>query len=354
MTVTLGQPLAPDPALFAELAGGVWQRARWSNGGPLVAELERRLEQETGWRHALAAASGTSALTAALLALDLPRGGEVVTTPLTFRATALAIESAGLTPVFAAVDPDSLNLDPEAVATAIGPRTVAVLPVHLFGVAADPALESVAAEYGLPVVYDAAHAYGSAEIVARGSITAYSLHATKLLHTGEGGFIATQSDELDARARHAVNFGIDGASDRGAGINGKLAELAAAVGLATLPRLADEIAARKALRAAYTAAAATGGRLRPHLPGRPRALVMEVLRCDPADQSRIVLELAQRGIAARTFPALCAPGQRYADAGIAGTDAAAMAELARTSIAFPFHGRVLPEHVASITEVLAR
>lgn len=98
MTVTLGQPLSPDPALFAELAAGVWDRHRWSNDGPLVRELEQRLGARLDWPHAIATSSGTSALTTALLALNLPSGGEVVTTPLTFRATALAIEAAGLIP----------------------------------------------------------------------------------------------------------------------------------------------------------------------------------------------------------------------------------------------------------------
>ncbi|NQX29476.1 DegT/DnrJ/EryC1/StrS family aminotransferase [Microbacteriaceae bacterium VKM Ac-2854] len=354
MIATLGQPLAPDGDLFAELAAGVWQRARWSNGGPLVAALERRLEEAGGWRHVVASASGTSALTAALLALDLPRGGEVVTTPLTFRATTLAIESAGLVPVFAAVEFDTLNLARDAVSAAITERTVAILPVHLFGVAVDPALDALAEAHGLPVVYDAAHAYGLDEIVGRGAATAYSLHATKLLHTGEGGFVATHDDELDARVRHTINFGIDGGSDPHAGINGKLPELSAAVGLATLPRLAAEVQARQALRAAYTRAAESGSRVRVHAPERARALVMDVLRCDPDDQERILQELAARDVYARTFPALCADGQRYADAPIAGGDARSTAQFARTAIALPFHGRVQQAHVDAISEVLSR
>lgn len=354
MTVTLGQPLAPDPALFAELAAGIWERGRWSNGGPLVTELERRLEEASGWPHAVATASGTSALTAALLALELPHGGEVITSPLTFRATALAIEAAGLTPVFAAADAVTLNLRADAVAEAITDRTVAILPVHLFGVAADPELDALADARELPIVYDAAHAYGFADIVGRGTLSAYSLHATKLLHTGEGGFVATGSDALDSAVRHAVNFGIDGGSDRRAGFNGKLPELAAAVGLAALPRLAAEVAARESLRAAYTRLVSASSRVLEHAPGAARALVVEVVRCAPDDQSRILRELAERDVIARAFPALCAEGQRYDEAIVVGSSGQAQAELARSAIALPFHGRVGQEHIDAISEVFER
>lgn len=353
MTVTLGLPLAPDAELFAALAQGVWERARWSNGGPLVAELERRLAQTEGWSHAVATASGTAALTTALLALRLPRGGEVITSPLTFRATALAIEAAGLTPVFAAADPDTLTLRPDAVAQAIGERTVAILPVHLFGIAADPALDELGRAHALPLVYDAAHAYGLADVVGRGAATAYSLHATKLLHTGEGGFVATDDGQLDQRARQSVNFGLDGAHDLHAGINGKMSELAAAVGLATFPKLAAELAARATLRDRYVAAAARSSRVHVHSPGHVRAFVMDVVRCDPQAHSRILEELAERDVVARAFPALCGAGERYADHPVVGSSAGETEELSRTVIALPFHGGVQPSHIDSITEVLS-
>jgi dTDP-4-amino-4,6-dideoxygalactose transaminase len=224
--------------------------------------------------------------------------------------------------------------------------------VHLFGVAADRTLDEVGAAHGLPVVYDAAHAYGFPAIVGRGAVTAYSLHATKLLHTGEGGFVATNDEQLDLRLRRAVNFGIDRAQDVHAGINGKMSEVAAAVGLATLPKVAAEVAAREALRADYTAAAEQSSRVRPHAPAHSRALVMEVVRCDPADQSRIIGELTARDIIARGFPALCGDGERYADQPVVGSTARDADLLSRSAIALPFHGRVLPAHVDAIAEVL--
>lgn len=352
MTTTLGLPLAPDPELFAELSAGVWERARWSNGGPLVTELERELAAREGWQHVIATSSGTAALTAALLALELPAGGEVITTPLTFRATTLAIEAAGLTPVFVAVDPETLNLSAAAVAEAINERTAAIAPVHLFGLAVDPAIDQLAAQHGVPVVYDAAHTFGLADAAGRGTLTAYSLHATKLLHTGEGGFVATNDEALAQRVREVINFGIDAAGGH-AGFNGKLAELPAAVGLAVLPKLEAEIAARLALRSRYAEIIASSSRVQQHAPGSERALIIEVFRCEPSDQARILAELAERDVIARAFPALV-DGGRFACFPVVGGSAKEAIALSQTVIALPFHGGVDAAAVAAIAEVLAQ
>ncbi|WP_271986064.1 DegT/DnrJ/EryC1/StrS family aminotransferase [Pseudoclavibacter terrae] len=353
MTVTLGQPLTPDPQLFAELAAGVWDRHRWTNDGPLVRELEQRLGAQLGWRHAVATSSGTTALTMALLALDLVPGGEVVTTPLTFRATSLAIEAAGLKPVFAAVDESTLCLHPAAVEESIGPRTVAILPVHLFGLAADPLLDALGEAHRLPVVYDAAHAFGFDNITLRGSLTAYSLHATKILHTGEGGLVSSESPELAERVRMARNFGLGGAAESGGGGNAKLPELSAAVGLAQFTRLGSELDARRALRAAYEARIEGSQRVRRHEPGRRRGLVTEVLRCEPAEQAELLQRLSSRGIMARGFPALCADGQRYAHTPLFGAGRPEMSTLAASVLALPFHSRVRDEHLDQFADAIA-
>lgn len=352
MTVTLGLPVAPDPDIFAALARGVWERARWSNGGPLVARLEQELAARGGWRHAIATSSGTAALTAALMALDLPAGGEVITTPLTFRATTLAIEAAGLTPVFAAVDADTLNLSAAAVIEARSERTVAIVPVHLFGLAVDRAIDQVAAAHGLPVVYDAAHAFGLPEVADRGTLTAFSLHATKLLHTGEGGFVATNDDALAQRVREVINFGIDNNGGH-AGFNGKLAELPAAVGLAVIPRLEAEITARRGLRARYAEIFKASGRARQHAPGIDRALIIEVFRCEPSDQQFILNELAERDVIARAFPALV-DGGRFGDFPVIGSSAEEAIATAKTVIALPFHGGVDLGAIAAIEKVLSQ
>lgn len=352
MTVTLGHPLPPDLAVLDSWIRQIHAADRWTNDGAVVRELERLTAADLGGTAVCATSSGTSALTVALLALDLPRGAEVLTTALTFSATVQAIESAGLVPVFTAVDPVTLTLDPVGLADAIGPRTAAVLSVHLFGLAADPAVDSVCAAAALPVVHDAAHAYGLAGIGGRGTATAYSLHATKLLHTGEGGLVATADEDLAARVRQVRNFGLRGGDTVLPGTNAKLPELSAALGLAVRARLAEEIVARQRVREHYAASVRDSGRVWAHAPGRDRALVTEVVRCDPAEQQRLVDDLAAVDVVARRFPALCEPGQRYRSTELRGTDAADLTALARTAVALPIHGRVTPRQLEVIGRVL--
>jgi dTDP-4-amino-4,6-dideoxygalactose transaminase len=352
MTVTLGQPVPPDRAVLDALLDEIVASGTWSNDGPMVRGLEARLAADLGCSSAAATSSGTTALTVALLALDLPRGSEVITSPLTFPATVQVIEMAGHVPVFAGVDPDTLCLDPAAVRAALGPRTGAILPVHLFGVAADTELDDIGRESGLPVVYDAAHAYGFAPIAGRGTARAYSLHATKLLHTGEGGVATTDDPAFAKQMRQVRAFGLKAGLVVGNGTNGKMSEHTAALGLAVLPRMPGEVEARQRLRDAYETALAGGSRYRVHAPGRSRALVMEFVRCDPRDQQRLLDDLAARDVIGRTFSALCAPGQRYADVRLVGAAAADVVDLAQTGVALPLHGRVGDDATEAITTVL--
>lgn len=353
MTTTLGQPLPPDRLILDELIDRIIASGRWSNDGPLVRELETRLAADLGWTSIAAASSGTAALTVALLALDLPPGSEVITSPLTFPATVQAIETAGQVPVFAGVDPDTLCLDPESVHAAIGPRTAAILPVHLFGVAADPKLDDIGVQAGLPVVYDAAHAYDFPPITGRGDATAYSLHATKLLHTGEGGLVATDDAVLADSLRQVRTFGLQGGVVAGRGTNAKMSEHTAALGLAVIPQVPSEVEARQRLRDAYEIALAGSSRYRVHASGRSRALVMEFVRCDPQDQQHLLHDLASKGVIGRSFPALCASGHRYVDVPLVGADRGDVVDLARSGVAIPLHGRVTDAALDAITAVLS-
>lgn len=353
MTTTLGQPLAPDTDVLAALIEQINASGRWANGGSVVQEMERVLASDLGWNHALATSSGTSALTVALLACALPAGSEVITSPLTFAATAAAIEAAGLVPVFADIDPETLTLHPAAVKAAIGPRTSALLPVHLFGLASALELDEIGREAGLAVVHDAAHAYGFRDVIGRGDATAYSLHATKLMHCGEGGLVATDNSHLAEQASLARNFGLQGELAVSQGMNAKLPELSAALALAVRAQLAGEIAARLAVRSRYAELVASSPRLRPHAVGVPRALVMEVVRCEPEDQRAILNDLAERGVVGRRFPALCEPAQRYSSVRSVGVDPKAVARLANSVIALPLHGRVTTKDIDAVAAVLS-
>lgn len=192
------------PAVGEEEVAAVAEtlRSGWLTTGPRTQELERRFADYVGARHALAVSSGTAAMHLALVALGVGPGDEVVTTPITWPATANVIVHVGARPVFADVRPGDLNIDPEQVRSLVGPRTRAILPVHLGGQPAD--LEPLW-ELGLPVVEDAAHAVESAyrgrKVGALSDVTCFSMYATKNLAAGEGGLITTDRDDL----AHAVD-----------------------------------------------------------------------------------------------------------------------------------------------------
>ncbi|MDX8411656.1 MAG: DegT/DnrJ/EryC1/StrS family aminotransferase [Mariprofundaceae bacterium] len=231
-------------------------RSGWiTNDGALLRELERRLEAYLGVRHVLAVANGTLALQVAFKLLDLK--GEVVTSPFTFVATASSLVWEGLEPVFVDIDPHTLNLDAARIERAITSKTGALLPVHVFG---NPcAVEDIgvlAQRLGLPVIYDASHAFGvryrGESLLRWGDIATLSFHATKVFHTIEGGALVINDDALYERARKMINFGIAGPeSIEMLGINAKMNEFEAAMGLCLLDSLEDRIVARKRIARFY-------------------------------------------------------------------------------------------------------
>src|SRR5258707_972471 len=177
-------------------------RSGWLTTGPKSAELERRAAEVLEAEHVFAVASGTAAMHLALVALGVGPGDEVITTPITWPATANVIVHSGATPVFADVRDDDLNIDPARVAELVGERTKAILPVHLAGQPCD--LEPLHA-LGIPVVEDAAHAFESVyrgrKIGGLSDATCFSLYATKNVAAGEGGLIATNRGDTPAEGR---------------------------------------------------------------------------------------------------------------------------------------------------------
>jgi dTDP-4-amino-4,6-dideoxygalactose transaminase len=189
------QPPAVGDEEIAAVAEAI--RSGWLTTGPRAAELERRFAEYTGAKNALAVASGTAAMHLALVALGIGPGDEVITTPITWPATANVIVHVGATPIFADVDPHTLNIDPARVAELVTPRTKAIMPVHLYGQPAD--LDPIHA-LGVPVVEDAAHAaeseYRGRKIGGLSDATCFSLYATKSIAAGEGGIVTTNRDDL--------------------------------------------------------------------------------------------------------------------------------------------------------------
>ncbi|HET6849176.1 MAG TPA: DegT/DnrJ/EryC1/StrS family aminotransferase [Gaiellales bacterium] len=181
-------------------------RSGWLTSGPRAVELEQRFAARAGAAHAVATSSCTAALHLALVAAGMGPGDEVITSSFTWPATTNAIIHTGARPVFADVDPRTLNIDPDAVRAAVGPATRAIVPVHFAGGACDmDAITAIAKEHSLVVVEDAAHAVettvGDRPVGSIGDFTCFSLYATKSLAGGEGGVVTTSSDEAAAQLR---------------------------------------------------------------------------------------------------------------------------------------------------------
>lgn len=240
----VGCPNVGNRRRFYERLDDLLDRRWLTNGGCYVREFESRIAQLLGVRHCITVCNGTTGLQVALRALGLQ--GEVIVPSFTFVATVHALHWLGLKPVFCDVDAHTHNLDPRLVEQAITPRTSAILAVHLWGRPCDTvALHDIAARHGLKLLYDAAHAFGCSHrkhmIGAFGDVEVFSFHATKFINTFEGGAIVTNDDDLAAKLRQMSVFGLDDAGHNvSAGINAKMTEVAAAMGLTLLESM-DEL-----------------------------------------------------------------------------------------------------------------
>ena len=254
--ITVTKPSLPELQEFVEYLKKIWMSGQLTNGGGLHAELERRVSEYLGVEHASLFCNGTIALMTALRSLDLG-AGEVITTPFSFAATAHAIAWNQMTPVFVDIDPGSLNIDPQQVKKAITRRTTAIMPVHVYGRPCEmDELEKIAQEHGLKLIADAAHAFGvqcdCGRLWEKGDLNVLSFHATKAFHTVEGGLVIANSRAQKERIDQLKNFGIASAAEiRPVGLNGKMNELQAAMGLAQLDNFEREIENRRRIDERY-------------------------------------------------------------------------------------------------------
>lgn len=251
------KPTLPPLEELIPYLEGIWSRRILTNQGPLHCEFEALLAAYLGVEHLCLFSSGMAALVTALQSLDL--AGEVITTPYSFVATTNAIVWNGLRPVFVDIEPDTLNIDPARIEKAITPQTSAILPVHCYGhPCATDAIEAIAARHGLKILYDAAHAFGvgdgSGSVLRHGDLSILSFHATKVFNTFEGGAVICGSAEAKSRIEHLRNFGLVGETEViRPGLNGKMSEFNAAMGLVQLRHIDKAIAARQAMDRRYRA-----------------------------------------------------------------------------------------------------
>ncbi|HEY4062588.1 MAG TPA: DegT/DnrJ/EryC1/StrS family aminotransferase [Puia sp.] len=247
--INVNKPFLPPIEEYQELIKGIWSRNWLTNNGPLVNSLELKLKEYLDLPHLLFVTNGTIALQLAIKSLHLK--GDIITTPFSYVATTSSIVWEGCNPVFCDIDPHTLNIDPAKIAEAITKNTTAILATHVYGNPCDViAIEAIAKENNLRVIYDAAHAFGTKykgqSLFGYGDISTTSFHATKLFHSTEGGAVMTNDPAILKQMAYMRNFGHETPEEFACvGINGKNSEFHAAMGLANLPYIDRILAARR-------------------------------------------------------------------------------------------------------------
>lgn len=244
---------------FLRLMDEVWDSGWITNHGPKVLELEHQLKEYLGVKHLFFVNNGTIAIQIAIKALGLKE--KVLTTPFSYVATTSSLVWENCQPIFIDICPDTLTIDVEKVENALKHDNFSgVLATHVYGIPCDVVgLKKLGAKYGIPIIYDAAHAFGvtisGESILNYGDISTLSFHATKVFHTIEGGALVTNDDDLAHKISYLRNFGHNGPENFfGVGINGKNNEFSAAMGLINLKEIDSLIAERKHLHNLYVSA----------------------------------------------------------------------------------------------------
>jgi perosamine synthetase len=336
--------------------------------GPMIDRFEEALAGRVGAPYVAAVSSGTAGLHLCMRLAGIGPGDEVVTTPYSFVASANCALYEGATPVFADIDPDTLNLDPAAVEAAITPRTKAILPVHIFGYPAELAeLESLAERHGLAIVEDACEALGAEyrgrSIGSSGHPAAFAFYPNKQMTTGEGGAVAVGSEEEWALLKSLSN---QGRSDSGEwltharlGYNYRLDDISAALGLAQLERLDEILAARAEVAGRYAELLAGVDGVEAPLPDdqdhRRSWFVYVVKLGRGVDRNGVMARLGEVGVASKPYlPSIhLQPFYRERFGYREGMLPVSEDASART-LALPFHARLPAEDQERVVEALAR
>jgi dTDP-4-amino-4,6-dideoxygalactose transaminase len=253
--ILVTKPFLPPMEEYVSQIEEIWNNAWLTNNGPLHNSLENKLKDLLGGKEATLYTNGTLALETALQSIGVK--GEIITTPFTFAATVHAIVRTGNKPVFCDIEPSTFNIDVNKIEELVTDQTIAILPVHVFGIPCDVyKINEVAQKHQLKVIYDAAHAFGvqlnDIPIGAFGDISMFSFHATKVFHSIEGGLLSYNGKELQRKLNLLKNFGYtDPENIEIVGTNAKMNEFQAAMGLVNLNHINEEIKKREHLANFY-------------------------------------------------------------------------------------------------------
>jgi perosamine synthetase len=373
--------LSPDPIPLArpdigpreeELVNRVLRSGRLSLG-PMLERFEREFAAWLGTDEAVAVSSGTAALHLGVRALGWGRGDEVVTSPLSFVASANCLLYEGARPVFCDIDAETLNVDPAAAEAACSERTVGLLPVHLFGYpAAMDRLEALASARGLGIVEDACEALGAVDsggvkVGARGNIATFGFYANKQIATGEGGMLVSGDSGLLRQARSERNQGrgddMDWLAHDRLGYNYRLSDVAAALGVAQIERADELLAARARVAAMYSERLADiDGVTLPcgdRAPEQRSWFVYVVQLPDGPDRDGVIRALAGKGVASKGYLPCIHLQPFYRDRfGFRGGEFPVAEDVSARSVALPFFGGMTEDQVdrvgTALGDVLAR
>jgi dTDP-4-amino-4,6-dideoxygalactose transaminase len=247
--INVTKTFLPPIEEYKEIVQRAWDNVWLTNRGELVLELESKLKKYLNVNNIIITNNGTVPLQIALKLLG--KNGEIITTPFSYVATSSAIIWENCNPIFVDINPEYLTIDETKIEAAITTKTTAILATHVFGNPCNvDAIEAIAKKHNLKVIYDAAHSFGvnykGKSIFEYGDISTCSFHATKLFHTAEGGAMFSNDKELQHKMFYSHNFGHNGPLEfHGLGINGKISELQAAVGLAIFPYMNTILSERK-------------------------------------------------------------------------------------------------------------
>jgi dTDP-4-amino-4,6-dideoxygalactose transaminase len=253
--ILVNKPTLPELSEFIPYLEKIWESKRLTNIGEFHKQLENELAEFLGVKHVSLFANGTLALIAALQVMRI--SGEVITTPYSFVATTHAIKWNGMTPVFCDIEPETCNINPEKIEALITPKTTAIVPVHIYGNPCDvEKIGEIADVYGLKVIYDAAHAFNvkinNESVLNFGDLSVLSFHATKIYNTFEGGAVISHDEKTKKRLDYLKNFGFaDETTVIAPGINAKMNEMQAALGILQLKDVEKNTLKRKRIAEKY-------------------------------------------------------------------------------------------------------
>lgn len=307
MKIPVNRPYQPPFAEYQKYLEQAYERNWLTNNGPLVQQLKERLEAYLGVKNLLLVANGTLAMQLAYRALHVKKAA--LTTPFTFIATSSSLQWEGIRPEFADIEPCSFNLDPKDVLARLHDDITAVVPVHVYGNPCDVhAFESIRKEYGLKVIYDAAHAFDikvdGQSVLNFGDASTLSFHATKVFHSVEGGAVVFADADAYAAAEKMTNFGIDTRNGgiSGPGINCKMSEAHAAMGLAVLDNITTVLEKRQAHFRLYQSRLNDLVQLPVwHATGSINGSYFPILLRSASEATIVFNALATKGVAARRY-----------------------------------------------------